>query len=135
MQETKTYRLNLIEGSDDFSPAPLNQNMERVEAALDALPKFHIISWTGDGGSTRRISFPFQPRMVILSQAYFSGAGTLAVIYGQEKGYRMNSNGGGDVLNMTWSGKELSMSKNYYNASDDVHFNAANAKYFAMAFQ
>lgn len=34
MQQTKTYKLNLIESSDAFLPAPLNENMEKVEAAL-----------------------------------------------------------------------------------------------------
>lgn len=36
MQQTKTYQLNLMEPGDVFSPDPLNQNMEKVEAALDA---------------------------------------------------------------------------------------------------
>ena len=34
MQQTKQYALNLIERSDVFSPDPLNENMEKVEAAL-----------------------------------------------------------------------------------------------------
>ena len=36
MKQTETYQLNLIEPSDVFSPDPLNQNMERAEAALEA---------------------------------------------------------------------------------------------------
>lgn len=34
MQQTNTYQFNLIEGSDTFSPAPLNENMTKLEAAL-----------------------------------------------------------------------------------------------------
>ena len=34
MQQTTTYKLNLIETSDAFSPEPLNQNTRKVETAL-----------------------------------------------------------------------------------------------------
>ena len=37
MQQTTKYQFNLIETSDTFSPDPLNQNMEKVESALDAV--------------------------------------------------------------------------------------------------
>ena len=35
MQQTSKYQFKLIEGTDDFSPTPLNDNMEKVEEALD----------------------------------------------------------------------------------------------------
>ena len=35
MQQTNTYKLNLIEKNDPFSPDPLNENAQKVEAALD----------------------------------------------------------------------------------------------------
>lgn len=34
MQHTSKYQFKLIEGTDDFSPGPLNDNMEMVEEAL-----------------------------------------------------------------------------------------------------
>ena len=37
MQQTTKYQFKLIEGSDDFSPQPLNDNVEKVEQALQAL--------------------------------------------------------------------------------------------------
>ena len=37
MQQTSKYQFKLIEGTDDFSPTPLNDNMEKVENALTAL--------------------------------------------------------------------------------------------------
>ena len=36
MQQTPTYKLNLIETSDLFSPNPLNENAQKLEAALAA---------------------------------------------------------------------------------------------------
>ena len=35
MQQTSKYQFNLVESGDAFSPAPLNDNMEKVEAALE----------------------------------------------------------------------------------------------------
>ena len=37
MQQTSKYQFNLVDATDDFSPDPLNQNMERVEQELDGL--------------------------------------------------------------------------------------------------
>ena len=34
MQQTSKYQFKLIEGTDDFSPAPLNQNTQKAEAIL-----------------------------------------------------------------------------------------------------
>lgn len=36
MQQTETYKLNLVEGEDPFSPLPLNENAEKLEAAITA---------------------------------------------------------------------------------------------------
>lgn len=36
MQQTDKYKLNLIETGDPLSPAPLNENAEKTEAALEA---------------------------------------------------------------------------------------------------
>ncbi len=37
MQQTDKYQFKLIEGTDAFSPQPLNENMEQVEQALTEL--------------------------------------------------------------------------------------------------
>lgn len=37
MQQTEHLKLNLIETGDPLSPAPLNENAEKIEAALTAL--------------------------------------------------------------------------------------------------
>ncbi len=37
MQQTSKYQFNLVEGGDDFSPTPLNQNMEKVEDQFQAV--------------------------------------------------------------------------------------------------
>ena len=37
MQQTSKYQFNLVDTTDDFSPTPLNQNMEKVEEELSGL--------------------------------------------------------------------------------------------------
>ena len=69
MQQTSKYQFNLVEGSDDFSPTPLNQNMEKVEALLadlgaEAAEKGFVIgSYTGNGG-TLSVNLGFKPRFL-----------------------------------------------------------------------
>lgn len=52
MQQTSKYQFNLVENTDDFSPAPLNQNMEKVEEELEG-----ILEVIGSGGNTARIAY------------------------------------------------------------------------------
>ena len=78
MQQTSKYQFNLVEGSDDFSPAPLNQNMEKVEEELEGIEeslatvmesvdghKIAVGSYRGSGG-TKNVNLGFTPSMVIV---------------------------------------------------------------------
>ena len=50
MQQTEKYQFNLIERDDDFSPDPLNENMEKAEAALtDLSARVRIVAGTYTG--------------------------------------------------------------------------------------
>ena len=87
MQQTSKYQFNLVEGSDDFSPTPLNQNMEKVEEALEgmetavntaqetaeaaqdaaeALP-YVTGRYTGAGATAQSIALGFKPSYLIIS--------------------------------------------------------------------
>ena len=70
MQQTSKYQFKLIEGTDDFSPAPLNQNAQKTEtllagmeedlAALEDSVDSQLAAVTtalGTGGHTARISY------------------------------------------------------------------------------
>ena len=92
MQQTSKYQFNLVEGSDDFSPTPLNQNMEKVEEALSVLnaavetaqttadtaqaaaETLHYVigSYIGNGG-TQDINLGFQPQFLFIT-AQMTGA-------------------------------------------------------------
>ena len=70
MQQTSKYQFKLIEGTDDFSPAPLNQNAQKTEtllagmeedlAALEDSVDSQLAAVTaalGSGGHTARIAW------------------------------------------------------------------------------
>lgn len=88
MQQTDKYKLNLIETDDTFSPAPLNENMDKVEAKFAALDgadaaldgrlaaieahKLVVGSYVGnavDYGTTQTITLGFQPQAVYVYNA------------------------------------------------------------------
>ena len=83
MQQTSKYQFNLVEGSDDFSPTPLNQNMEKVEEALEGMEtaieesyssgnKPYVVgSYTGTG-NTQTIEVGFRPSAVLVGKHYSS---------------------------------------------------------------
>lgn len=81
MQKTETYKLNLIELDDTFSPQPLNENAQKLEDALSGAVggldqrlaaieahKLAIGSYTGSspagGSTTQTIQLGFDPAMV-----------------------------------------------------------------------
>lgn len=85
MQKTETYKLNLIEMDDTFSPQPLNENAQKLEDALsgavDALDrrvaaleahKLVTGSYTGTGGA-KTIPLGFDPVLVHVHGASTSG--------------------------------------------------------------
>ena len=83
MQHTDKYKLDLIEKTDAFSPDPLNQNMEKVEAVLSTLDgrvtvlearKFATGTRTGQDiqlGFTPAVVFlQYYPKQVYVTSTY-----------------------------------------------------------------
>ena len=87
MQQTSKYQFNLVEGSDDFSPTPLNQNMEKVEEqfdvvaeALAALEGAYVTgTYTGNGKTMAQggqlIETGFPPKFVIITRGWLYSSG------------------------------------------------------------
>ena len=59
MQQTTKYQFNLVDTTDDFSPTPLNQNMEKVEEELEGIEESlaDVVSGLGTGGHNARIAW------------------------------------------------------------------------------
>ena len=97
MQQTTKYQFKLIEGSDDFSPQPLNDNVEKVEEALsdmeDAIDgvmeaaytpdnkPFVVGSYSGGGLNSKMITLGFRPSLVIISGDKYTDDPTEAAQY------------------------------------------------------
>jgi len=132
MKQTNSYQFNLVESGDAFSPAPLNENMEKVEAAL------------GVGGSTCRIAsgsyegvgehgtshpcsitVPFYPTVVIVTTA--TGNNHLMLF---RPATRPNSAGGASQT-VTWTDSGVSW---FTSASDAAQLNDAGVTYYWVAF-
>lgn len=97
MQQTENLKLNLIETGDPISPAPLNENAEKIEAALRTktgaaetavltqrvveLEKLHFAcgEYTGDGVRNHFIPLGFTPSVVIL---YNGSNDSIMITYG-----------------------------------------------------
>ena len=91
MQQTQNLKFNLIEPSDPISPAPLNENAQKLEAALltktsetraDSLEqriltleahKMAYGTYTGGAEAAQGIQLGFTPGLVIIKR---SGAGS-----------------------------------------------------------
>ena len=70
MQQTSQYQLNLIEGSDDFLPDPINENMEKLEEVVAGQAQSltqglaqmtsgvaQMLAMVGSGGQNARIAW------------------------------------------------------------------------------
>ena len=102
MQQTNQYKFNLIESGDQFSPAPLNENMEKVEEVLGELQQKIAFAGnckkftgtyvgTGTYGSVSdatTLTFSEAPQLVIVSRKQDSFFAVL--IQGVTKGILFN---------------------------------------------
>ena len=106
MQQTETYKLNLIESSDPFLPDALNENTQKIEevvqeklgemdARVTVLEGFKFASgfYTGTGGA-QTIELPFSP-VAVLTPLATRGAPILSVKgrTAPERGLRPVENG------------------------------------------
>ena len=92
MQQTENLKLNLIETGDPISPAPINENAQKIEAALTSevetrqaetadldqrvttleLKKLVFGSYIGNGISNHIIALGFTPIAVLIRHANFT---------------------------------------------------------------
>lgn len=93
MQQTTKYKLDLIEKTDAFSPDALNQNMEKVEEAIQAetaaleqrvvaleAHRFYLGHYVGNGAYRREIDIGFKPKAVLLFREQSDSHGTVVLI-------------------------------------------------------
>lgn len=93
MKQTETYKLNLIDRDDPFSPEALNDNAEAIDAALarvdgeitridGALLKLHCGTYNGNNGANRKIDLPFTPKLVYVTGERYGATGMIDSVRG-----------------------------------------------------
>ena len=151
MQQTSKYQLNLVEGSDDFSPAPLNQNMEKVEEELEGIEeslenvvaeteaatqfiagsgncRIAVGSYTGNGtyGSSNpvKLTVDFTPRVVFVASNAEAGYSVNVFLYPNTQG--ANQFAGTSVF-LTWGDRFVQW---YANDQASYAMNQSGRKYY-----
>ena len=126
MQQTSKYQFKLIDGTDSFSPGPLNDNMEKVEEQFEAVEEefSEVMTNLGSGGNTARIiygsyvgtgtygagnpntlTFGFRPLLIILGDPEYSQYSTVVCMRGRVTQPGPNS---GYRINFTWGDNSVS---------------------------
>lgn len=145
MQQTETYKLNLIDTSDSFSPQPINENMETLETALGGLQsavdaavsgsaKIATGSYTGSDtfgkSKPNKLSFAFKPQILLIlrsTSALHSTYGASLMLI------RPNAAGCVDdnyTVNVTWSDDSVS----WYSTDNQIYqMNTDGWTYFYFA--
>ena len=131
MKQTNNYQFNLVESGDTFSPAPLNENMEKVEAALGIGGKTcRIVSGSYEGvgahgaNSPCSLSVPFKPLVFFLTTATGNNSALLMSPATKPESF------GGATLTTTWRDDGISW---YATPSHAAQFNEAGTTYYWVA--
>ena len=129
--QTTNYGLHLWEPEDDFLRTEFNENNEKVDAALGeiALAGLKLVSgsYIGDGSTTKRLTFPFSPKLIFIS-INAAGAGHSILVNGQEQSCNIAYNTYG--FSVSWEDSSVTFST---GANATVLCNSSGQKYYYCA--
>ena len=139
MQQTQTYKLNKPGIDDPLAIAPLNENMDKLEAAILAETaaldsrvtmleaKFIVFgTFIGDGQSSQFINLGFTPKAVLVHHEYIAYYTALAVA-GQS-----SSNGPGTALEVVENGFKVHNSSPSASIKRNMNENGQSLNYIAF---
>ena len=140
-QKTEHYELNQWLATDQVLRTDFNADNAKVDAALDALAgqlaekadtslfttlsgtvntlsatrnaRVYISSYTGNGAASRTFSFPARPMLVNI----MGSNNWLCAVQGANVGSGGYLGGGGEAINVTWSGHSMTVSSPSGDAS------------------
>ena len=146
MQHTSKYQFKLIEGTDDFSPTPLNDNMEMVEEQFEAVEEefSEVMTNLGSGGNTARIiygsyvgtgtygagnpntlTFDFRPLLLIWGDPVYDQYTTVVCMRGRD-----NQPGPNGRIATIWGNNSVSW---YHSSSAQEQANSDGITYHYVA--
>ena len=130
MSSNKTQNLNLHSwvSSDPFKRSEFNENFAAIDAACGTIPKIATGSYGGNGvGNTAKtITFPFAPKLVLLSDGSTANQNWFVWIPGVST---VQMHGATSELTCTSSGNTLSL----YSGSAPGQYNASGKTYRWLA--
>ena len=120
MQQTETYKLNLIESSDPFLPNALNENTQKIEEVVDGLEQrvqvfeakkfvYGTCNATAEGCT---VQLEFTPIVVLINQVAATNGSTALTVAGQtasggltilENGFKFTVGGGYNIRSGPYS--------------------------------
>lgn len=155
MQQTSKYQLNLIEGTDDFLPDPLNENMEKLEEALNQEAELRegvaetltaLAANVGTAGKTARIAWgsytgtgtygasaptvfscDFYPVLLVAEWENYEYGHPLVLLNGVT--VMPTVFGSYHAVSVAWTSRQVSI---YSTTAADVQFNMEGATYHYM---
>ncbi len=126
MHQTTKYALNLIDPADEFSPDPLNENAQIIDAALAGNLRWKYGSYVGNGQSgeknPRTLTFDFKPLFVAVTHET-SASFRDWWVRGEKYGFANSAS-----TYLTWTDNGVS----WYSAGDGGQFNEQSKKYYYL---
>lgn len=156
MRQTEKYKLNLPDGGDRISTKPLNENMEKVEAAiLEAMAygASELTKAVGSGGYNARIAFGSYTGNGRSGEDWPTGLEfdfkpVLVQIMGQDRRELLpplvrgctktvvrvfSADEHDETISVEWGDRSVSWYNEYYGKSDSVQMNESGRKYYWVA--
>lgn len=128
MQQTKTYQLSKIDVDDNFSPAPLNENVDKVEAKFAALDG-------ADAALASRVTALEGHTVAIGSYTGTNNTLTIKLGYRPKVVWVSPTSTGGDCYIVTALGGYGTLNDNGFTLIGGTYANIANAKYMYIAIR
>ena len=111
MQQTSKYQFNLVDTTDDFSPAPLNQNAQKTETLLAGMEE-DLAALEGSMDS----------ELAAVTAALGSGGHTARVTYGSYTGTGTYGSDNPITLNCSFKPLAVVIQSHYQNSRTTVYF-------------
>ena len=111
MQHTTKYQFNLVDTTDDFSPAPLNQNAQKTETLLAGMEE-----------DLAALEGSMESELAAVTAALGSGGHTARVTYGSYTGTGTYGSDNPITLNCPFKPLAVVIQSHYQNSRTTVYF-------------
>ena len=118
MQQTTKYQFNLVDTTDDFSPAPLNQNAQKTETLLAGMEEDLAALEADLAGQIQDV----EESVTAVTTALGTGGHTARVTYGSYTGTGTYGSDNPITLNCPFKPLAVVIQSHYQNSRTTVYF-------------